>query len=135
MASLSPTRAPADPGLAQPSPPAGRSRAVWLYVACGLVVALASYLVPASGLAPRWAAKIGLYNGLGLSAVIAIMVGVARHRPTPASPNHRRQPGVRGQSGSTWPAGWWSPWPTTSSRRAAWRPTANRYQASGRSGR
>jgi hypothetical protein len=29
-------------------------------VACGLVVALAYYLVPASGLAPRWAAKIGL---------------------------------------------------------------------------
>ena len=81
MASLSPTRAPADPGLAQPAPPAGRSRAVWLYVTCGLVVALAYYLVPASGLAPRWAAKIGLYNGLGLSAVIAIMVGVVRHRP------------------------------------------------------
>lgn len=65
MASLSPTRAPADPGLTQPAPPAGSSRAVWLYVACGLVVALAYYLVPASGLAPRWAAKIGLYNGLG----------------------------------------------------------------------
>ena len=81
MASLSSTRAPADPGPPRPAPPAGRSRAVWVYVACGLVVALAYYLVPASGLAPRWAAKIGLYNGLGLSAVAAIMVGVVRHRP------------------------------------------------------
>jgi signal transduction histidine kinase len=81
VASLSSTRAPADPGPPRPAPPAGRSRAVWVYVACGLVVALAYYLVPASGLAPRWAAKIGLYNGLGLSAVAAIMVGVVRHRP------------------------------------------------------
>jgi signal transduction histidine kinase len=81
VASRSSTRAPADPGPPRPAPPPGRSRAVWLYVACGLVVALAYYLVPASGLAPRWAAKIGLYTGLGLSAVAAIMVGVARHRP------------------------------------------------------
>ena len=81
MVSPSSTRAPADPGLSPAAPPAGRSRAVWLYVACGVVVALAYYLVPASGLAPRWAAKIGLYNGLGLSAVAAIMVGVVRHRP------------------------------------------------------
>jgi signal transduction histidine kinase len=47
------TRAPADPGLSPPAPPSGGSRAVWLYVACGL----------------------------GLSAVAAIMVGVVRHRP------------------------------------------------------
>jgi len=81
VASPSSTRAPADPGPPRPAPPGGRSWAVWLYVACGLVVALAYYLVPASGLAPRWAAKIGLYNGLGLSAVAAIIVGVVRHRP------------------------------------------------------
>jgi len=45
------------------------------------VIALAYYLVPATGLVPRWAAKIGLYNGLGLSAVAAILAGVRRHRP------------------------------------------------------
>jgi signal transduction histidine kinase len=45
------------------------------------VVAVAYYLVPATGLVPRWAAKIGLYNGLGLSAVAAIVVGVVWHRP------------------------------------------------------
>ena len=61
--------------------PSGRSRAWWAYLAGGAVVALAYYLVPAPGLVPRWAAKIGLYNGLGLSAVVAILVGVRRHRP------------------------------------------------------
>jgi signal transduction histidine kinase len=59
----------------------GRPRAWWTYLACGAVVALAYYLVPAIGLVPRWAAKIGLYNGLGLSAVAAIVVGVVWHRP------------------------------------------------------
>jgi signal transduction histidine kinase len=59
----------------------GRPRAWWTYLACGAVVAAAYYLVPATDLAPRWAAKIGLYNGLGLSAVAAIGVGVAWHRP------------------------------------------------------
>jgi signal transduction histidine kinase len=60
---------------------AERSR-VWLgYLAVGALVAVAYYLVPASGLAPRWAAKIGLYNGLGLSAVVALVVGVVRYRP------------------------------------------------------
>jgi signal transduction histidine kinase len=52
-----------------------------MYLACGAVVALAYYLVPATGLVPRWAAKIGLYNGLGLSAVAAIVVGLIWHRP------------------------------------------------------
>jgi hypothetical protein len=51
------------------------------YLACGAVVAAAYYLVPATGLVPRWAAKIGLYNGLGLSAVAAIVIGIRRHRP------------------------------------------------------
>jgi signal transduction histidine kinase len=51
------------------------------YLAAGAAVAVAYYLVPATDLAPRWAAKIGLYNGLGLSAVAAIAVGVAWHRP------------------------------------------------------
>jgi signal transduction histidine kinase len=59
----------------------GRSRAWWAYLAGGVVVAVGYYLVPATGLVPRWAAKIGLYNGLGLSAVTAIVVGVVRHRP------------------------------------------------------
>jgi signal transduction histidine kinase len=59
----------------------GRPRAWWMYLACGAVVALAYYLVPATGLVPRWAAKIGLYNGLGLSAVAAIVVGLIWHRP------------------------------------------------------
>jgi signal transduction histidine kinase len=59
----------------------GRPGAWRRYLAAGAVVALAYYLVPATGLVPRWAAKIGLYNGLGLSAVAAILVGVRRHRP------------------------------------------------------
>jgi len=63
-----------------PSRP-GWPRVWWAYLACGAVVAVAYYLAPATDLAPRWAAKIGLYNGLGLSAVAAIAVGVARHRP------------------------------------------------------
>jgi signal transduction histidine kinase len=60
---------------------AGRPGAWRRYLAAGAAVALAYYLVPATGLVPRWAAKIGLYNGLGLSAVAAILVGVRRHRP------------------------------------------------------
>ncbi|HEX6678258.1 MAG TPA: sensor histidine kinase [Actinomycetes bacterium] len=59
----------------------GGSRACWGYLAVGGLIAVAYYLVPAVGLVPRWAAKIGLYNGLGLSAVAAILVGVLRHRP------------------------------------------------------
>ncbi len=59
----------------------GRPRAWSTYLACGAVVALAYYLVPATGMVPRWAAKIGLYNGLGLSAVAAIAVGMMWHRP------------------------------------------------------
>ena len=61
--------------------PSARSRAWWAYLAAGALVALAYHLVPATGLVPRWAAKIGLYNGLGLSAVVAILAGVRRHRP------------------------------------------------------
>jgi diguanylate cyclase len=61
--------------------PSGRSRAWWAYLAGGALIAAAYYLVPATGLVPRWVAKIGLYNGLGLSAVVAILVGVRRHRP------------------------------------------------------
>ena len=54
------------PGQAAASPgPGGRPRAWRTYLVCGAVVALCYYLVPATGLAPRWAAKIGLYNGLG----------------------------------------------------------------------
>jgi signal transduction histidine kinase len=60
--------------------PAG-SRTWSRYLAGGAVVAVAYYLVPALGLAPRWAAKIGLYNGLGLSSVVGIVVGVLRYRP------------------------------------------------------
>jgi hypothetical protein len=36
-----------------------------VYLASGAVVAVCYYLVPATGLVPHWAAKIGLYNGLG----------------------------------------------------------------------
>jgi signal transduction histidine kinase len=61
--------------------PSAAPRAWLAYLAAGAVVALAYYLVPATGLVPRWAAKIGLYNGLGLSAVAAILVGVRRYRP------------------------------------------------------
>jgi hypothetical protein len=61
--------------------PSARPRAWAAYLAGGALVALAYHLVPATGLVPRWAAKIGLYNGLGLSAVAAILAGVRRHRP------------------------------------------------------
>jgi signal transduction histidine kinase len=61
--------------------PSARPRAWAAYLAGGTLVALAYYLIPATGLVPRWAAKIGLYNGLGLSAVAAILAGVRRHRP------------------------------------------------------
>jgi signal transduction histidine kinase len=60
---------------------ASHPRAWRRYLVAGAVVALAYYLVPATGLVPRWAAKIGLYNGLGLSAVVAIVAGVRWHRP------------------------------------------------------
>jgi signal transduction histidine kinase len=63
------------------SVPLGRSRAWWGYLVAGGLVAVAYYLVPAAGLLPRWAAKIGLYNGLALSAVVAILIGVIRYRP------------------------------------------------------
>ncbi|HYY80378.1 MAG TPA: sensor histidine kinase [Actinomycetes bacterium] len=59
----------------------GGSRAWLAYLAAGAAVALAYYLVPALGLVPRWAAKIGLYNVFGLSAVVAIVAGVRRYRP------------------------------------------------------
>jgi signal transduction histidine kinase len=59
----------------------GVARASWIYLTVGAVIAVAYYLVPAAGWAPRWAAKIGLYNGLGLSSVAAILVGVVRYRP------------------------------------------------------
>jgi signal transduction histidine kinase len=81
MASPSAVPATAEAGDRRPAWPPGWSRAWWAYLACGAVVAAAYYLVPATGLVPRWAAKIGLYNGLGLSAVVAIVVGVRRHRP------------------------------------------------------
>jgi signal transduction histidine kinase len=64
-----------------PARGAGASRTWWRYLAAGGLVAAAYYAVPAAGLAPRWVAKVGLYNGLGLSAVAAIVVGVARYRP------------------------------------------------------
>jgi signal transduction histidine kinase len=59
----------------------GGSRTWWRYLAVGGLVAVAYYLVPAVGLVPRWAAKVGLYNGLGLSSVVGIAVGVLRYRP------------------------------------------------------
>jgi signal transduction histidine kinase len=80
------SRAPAaslqtDAEMAGPGQPSGGSRMWYGYLAVGGLVAVAYYLVPAAGLIPHWAAKIGLYNGFGLSAVAAILVGVARHRP------------------------------------------------------
>jgi signal transduction histidine kinase len=81
MASGTTVSAPSGAGTPAPARPAGGTRAWWWYLAGGGVVAVAYYLVPAVGLLPRWVAKIGLYNGLGLSSVAAILVGVARHRP------------------------------------------------------
>jgi signal transduction histidine kinase len=81
MASPSPVPTKPEASNRRPTRPPGLPRAWWTYLACGAVVALAYYLIPATGLVPRWAAKIGLYNGLGLSAVTAIVVGMVRHRP------------------------------------------------------
>jgi|SRR5215217_1676138 len=80
----SPSTAPVEAAAVSTGPAArahGRPRAWWAYLAGGAVVALCYYLVPATGLVPHWAAKIGLYNGLGLSAVVAIVVGIRWHRP------------------------------------------------------
>ncbi len=79
----SPPRASPHAGAKAPGPArrTGRSRAWSGYLAACGVVAVAYYLVPAVGLAPRWAAKTVLYNGLSLSAVAAVLAGVARHRP------------------------------------------------------
>jgi signal transduction histidine kinase len=80
---VSPTTAPVEAavGTGPAARPPGRPRAWWAYLTGGAVVALCYYLVPATGLVPHWAAKIGLYNGLGLSAVVAIVVGIRWHRP------------------------------------------------------
>jgi signal transduction histidine kinase len=81
MASPSVGPEPAEASNRRAAREPGQPRVWWTYLASGAVVALAYYLVPATGLVPRWAAKIGLYNGLGVSAVAAIVVGMRWHRP------------------------------------------------------
>jgi hypothetical protein len=81
MASPSVGPEPAEASNRRAAREPGQPRVWWMYLASGAVVALAYYLVPATGLVPRWAAKIGLYNGLGVSAVAAIVVGMRWHRP------------------------------------------------------
>ena len=64
----------------------GRRPATWWWrflLAAALLLAL-YYLVPRTGLLPAWVPKLVLYNGLGVSSVAAIVVGIRRWRPVPA---------------------------------------------------
>jgi two-component system, cell cycle response regulator len=66
---------------------AARWRSGWAtYLAVGTVVIAAYFLKPALGLLPGWISKLVLYNGLSYSAVVAILIGVRRHRPVPRTP-------------------------------------------------
>ncbi len=56
----------------------------WRYLAVASLVVVAYYVVPRTGLLPAWVPKIVLYNGLGLSSVVAIVAGTRRFRPAPA---------------------------------------------------
>jgi signal transduction histidine kinase len=56
----------------------------WRYLAAAAAVVVAYYALPRTGLLPAWVPKIVLYNGLGLSAVVAIVVGIRNFRPAPA---------------------------------------------------
>jgi len=73
------------PSAATTAPSDLRVRVVWSwwYLAAASAVAVAYYALPRTGLLPAWAPKIVLYNGLGLSAVVAIVVGIRRFRPAP----------------------------------------------------
>jgi signal transduction histidine kinase len=82
MAAQARPAGPARATVVAPDVAAGRVWS-WWYLAGASVVTVAYYLLPRTGLLPPWVPKIGLYNGLGLSAVAAIVVGVRRYRPTP----------------------------------------------------
>jgi signal transduction histidine kinase len=54
------------------------------YLAIGAVAALGYVVAPRTGLLPGWAAELIFYIGFGLSAPVAIVLGVRRWRPHPA---------------------------------------------------
>ena len=57
-------------------------RFTWLvYVCCTVLVAGAYFVLPTTSLS-----KLVLYNGIGLSAVIATLTGIRRNRPADAGP-------------------------------------------------
>ena len=54
------------------------------YLAFAALAALGYVVAPRTGLLPVWAADLVFSVGVGLSASVAIVVGVRRHRPQPA---------------------------------------------------
>ncbi len=58
-----------------------RQRTWLVYLAAVVVVASAYFLIPTTTVS-----KLLLYNGLGLSAIVAIIVGIKRNRPTYRAP-------------------------------------------------
>ena len=56
----------------------------WRFLGAASLVVVLYYLVPRTGLLPVWVPKIVFYNGLGVSSVAAIVVGIRRWRPAPA---------------------------------------------------
>jgi signal transduction histidine kinase len=68
-------------GASRPAPCPGPSRAWLWYLAACSVVGAAYFVVPALHVLPRWIPKVFLYNGIGASSVVAIVVGVRRYRP------------------------------------------------------
>jgi signal transduction histidine kinase len=71
-------------GASRPRPCPESSRAWLWYLAACSVAGAAYYIVPALHVLPRWIPKVFLYNGIGVSSVVAIIVGIRRHRPAQA---------------------------------------------------
>jgi two-component system, cell cycle response regulator len=64
-----------------------RRRPAWaLYLVGGAAVIMAYYLVPAVSLLPAWTPRLVLYQGLSISAAVAILAGVQQHRPPQRRP-------------------------------------------------
>ena len=56
----------------------------WRYLSAMGLVAVVYLALPRGGSLPAWVPELVLYIGAGLSAVVAIVIGVRRHRPRPA---------------------------------------------------
>jgi len=56
----------------------------WWYLAAAAGAVVLYYLAPRTGLLPAWTPRIVFHNEIGVSSVVAILVGVRRFRPAPA---------------------------------------------------